>query len=122
MTYIHICDEYFQSCLDLAASTFLLLLTLAVRDTTVLHSTGVLAWMECRLWNTRSLVWGLFKSSTWNLVALTFERYSTSFLIPLDKFDNFLNCTISIRLRLRKHNIYLVYFANKSPMVNLNFG
>ena len=26
------------------------------------------------MWNTKFLLWGLFKSSTWNLVVLTFER------------------------------------------------
>ena len=53
----------------------LLLTTVTIRDTHAIHHDGILGELECRLWNTQALLWGLFKSSTWNLVALTIERY-----------------------------------------------
>ena len=65
---------FLQSLIDLAVSFVLLLTTLTIKDHFKIHNNGILGWMECRLWNTKSLLWGLFKSSTWNLVALTFER------------------------------------------------
>ena len=65
----------FQSLIDFAVSLVLLLSTLTVRDPYLIHNDGVLGWMECRMWNTKFLLWGLFKSSTWNLFVLTFERY-----------------------------------------------
>ena len=52
----------------------LCLATVAVRDTRVVQNGGILGELQCRLWNTKFLMWGLFKSSTWNLVTLTFER------------------------------------------------
>ena len=52
----------------------LLLVTLLIRDTHVIHQTGVLGEIECRVWNSQAILWGLFDSSTWNLVTLTFER------------------------------------------------
>ena len=64
----------FQSLIDFAVSMVLLLSTLTVRDPYIIHNDGVLAWVECRMWNSKFLLWGLFKSSTWNLVVLTFER------------------------------------------------
>ena len=63
-----------QSILDLAVSMTLLLVTLLIRDTHVIHQTGVLGEIECRVWNSQAILWGLFDSSTWNLVTLTFER------------------------------------------------
>ena len=65
---------FFQSLIDLAVSFVLLSTTLIINDPFKIHNTGILGLLECRLWNTKSLLWGLFKSSTWNLVALTFER------------------------------------------------
>ena len=64
----------FQSLLDFIIAVFLLITTVAIRNIYVVHSDGVLGWIECRIWNTKSFMWGLFKSSTWNLVALTIER------------------------------------------------
>ena len=66
-------NTVFQSLLDLAVSFILLLTTLTIKDPFKIHNIGILGWLECRLWNTKSLLWGLFKSSTWNLVALTLK-------------------------------------------------
>ena len=43
--------------------------------------------MECYLWNTEFLTYGLFLSSTWNIVILTVERFLSSFCF---NFVNFL--------------------------------
>ena len=64
----------FQSFLDFSASFILLLLTITVRDAYSVHSSGILGSVECRLWNTEFILWGLFLCSTWNIVSLTFER------------------------------------------------
>ena len=64
----------FQSLLDFSVSVVLLLSTLTVKDPYKVHNGGILGWMECRMWNTKFLLWGLFVSSTWNIVLLTFER------------------------------------------------
>ena len=58
----------------MAASTVLLLTTLIIRDTHSLHNDGILGTIECVMWNIKFMLWGLFASSTWNIVALTFER------------------------------------------------
>ena len=58
----------------MVASTVLLLTTLTIRDTYSLHNDGILGTIECVMWNTKFMLWGLFASSTWNIVALTFER------------------------------------------------
>ena len=63
-----------QSLLDLTVSTLLLLVTLTIKDKYLLRNTGLLGEIECRLWNTELFLWGLFDSSTWNLVVLTIER------------------------------------------------
>ena len=53
----------------------LLLTTITVRDTQIIHNDGILATLECQLWNTKFLLWGLFIASTWNIVTMTIERY-----------------------------------------------
>ncbi len=58
----------------MAASVSLLLGTITIRDANSVHTTGLLGDVECLLWNTKFLLWGLFVSSTWNIVTLTFER------------------------------------------------
>ena len=65
---------YLQSLLDFAVSIILLLTTLSITDSEALRNTGLIASIECRLWNTQFLLWGLFLCSTWNIVVLTFER------------------------------------------------
>ena len=65
----------FQSLLDFVVSVVLLLSTVTVKDPYKVYNEGILGWMECRMWNTKFLLWGLFTSSTWNIVALTFERF-----------------------------------------------
>ena len=36
------------------------------------------------MWNTEFILWGLFLSSTWNIVSLTFERYvACTVLFPI---------------------------------------
>ena len=66
---------FLKSILDFAVSIVLLLLTLTVEDSYKVKNNGVLGWIECRLWNTEFLLWGLFGSSTWNIVLLTLERF-----------------------------------------------
>ena len=66
--------QLFQSLLDFAVSMILLLSTLTVRDPYRVHSDGIAGWIECRIWNTKFFLWGLFVSSTWNIVVLTIER------------------------------------------------
>ena len=70
----YLCTDVLQSILDLGVSMMLLLKALLLKDTRVLHSEGVRGDLECRLWNAQNLLWGLFLSSTWNLVSLSFER------------------------------------------------
>ena len=41
----------------------------------MVHSSGILGDLECRLWNTEFLLWALFFASTWNIVCMTLERY-----------------------------------------------
>ena len=60
--------------IDFDVAVVLLFTTLTIEDQLILRSTGILASLECRLWNTQLLLWGFFLCSTWNIVALTFER------------------------------------------------
>ena len=60
--------------IDFAVSVVLLTSTITVKDPYKVHNVGILGWIECRVWNTKLLLWGLFTSSTWNIVVLTFER------------------------------------------------
>ena len=55
----------------------LLLRSLILRDEYKVRNTGVPGLVESLLWNTRFMLWGFFVPSTWNLVAMTFERYVT---------------------------------------------
>ena len=64
----------FQSFLDFAVSMVLLLSTLTVKDPYKVHSEGIVGWIECRIWNTKFFLWGLFYSSTFNIIVLTIER------------------------------------------------
>ena len=64
----------FQSFLDFAVSLMLLLSTLTIKDRYKVHSTGIAAWIECRIWNSNLFLWAFLFSSTWNIVVLTIER------------------------------------------------
>ena len=63
----------FQSLLDFAVSVFLLLSTLTMKNRYKVHSQGIVAWIECRIWNSKLFLWVFFVSSTWNTVVLTIE-------------------------------------------------
>ena len=74
----------FQSLLDFALSILLLLTTWTMAEPGVDEGSrveGVLGWMECHLWKTEFLLWGLNVSSTWNIVTLTIERFVEYFLL-----------------------------------------
>ena len=58
----------------MTASTVLLLITLTISDAYSLYNDGILGTIECVMWNTKFLMWGLFLSSTINIVAVTIER------------------------------------------------
>ena len=62
-----------QSLLDCTAGFFLVATTL-FNDITVIES-AIGREMFCRLWLTTLPTWGIFLSSTYNLVAVTVERY-----------------------------------------------
>ena len=63
-----------QSVLDAAASAVLILSSL-IRSNLLPLMDGVAAELFCRLWLTQILVWGLITSSTYNLMAISIERY-----------------------------------------------
>ena len=65
----------FQSLLDFTASMVLIASTVTVRDFEKVFHTGIIGWMECHLWKTEFIHYGLFLSSTWNIVTLTVERF-----------------------------------------------
>ena len=46
-----------------------------MKDPHVKHNKGILGSLECILWNTEFLLWALFISSTWHMLAMTIERY-----------------------------------------------
>ena len=69
----------FQSVIDFFASVILFMSTLTLNDRTKVHSRGILAQLECRLWNTKYFLWAFFCASTWNIVAMTIERYESNF-------------------------------------------
>ena len=64
-----------QSFVDVAASVVLLLSTLTIKDPYQVRNTGILASLECRLWNTEFLLWSLFIASTYHMIMMTVERY-----------------------------------------------
>ena len=59
----------------MAASVVLLLSTLTIKDPYQVRNTGILASLECRLWNTEFLLWSFFIASTYNMLMMTIERY-----------------------------------------------
>ena len=63
-----------QSVLDFMAADVLLLATVTVGNTQLTYSDGILATLECQLWNSKFLLWSLFNLSTWNIVTMTIER------------------------------------------------
>ena len=63
-----------QSVLDAVTSSILILASLFREDLLPLMD-GVAAELFCRLWLTQILLWGLIISSTYNLMAISFERY-----------------------------------------------
>ena len=65
----------FQSSIDVAASVVLLLSTLTIKDPYQVLNSGILASLECRLWNTEFLLWSLFIASTYHMIMMTVERY-----------------------------------------------
>ena len=75
-----------QSILDFASSLVLLLSSVTITDFYRVHHTGILGWMECHLWNSELLSFGLFVSSTWNIVILTIERFVS--FINSNRFHN----------------------------------
>ena len=97
----------FQSSIDVSASVVLLLSTLTIKDPYQVRNTGVLASLECRLWNTEFLLWSLFIASTYHMIMMTVERYNhnasdlkislrvidTFFLIAVKVLDKFGECT-----------------------------
>ena len=56
----------------------LLISTVTITDLYKVHHTGILGWLECYLWNNEIFSFGLFLSSTWNIVVLTIERFVSS--------------------------------------------
>ena len=61
-----------QSCIDLVVSV---VLVASVASTDRYELTGPSGAAICRLWLSQWLVWGTFMTSTYNLVALTLERF-----------------------------------------------
>ena len=64
-----------QSILDFGCSLALLVSTVTITDIYKVYNKGILGWLECYLWNNELLSYGLFLSSTWNIVLLTVERF-----------------------------------------------
>ena len=58
----------------MVVSVVLLTVAVTVKDAESAQTSGALGWLECHVWNTETLLWGLFTSSTWNIVILTIER------------------------------------------------
>ena len=75
-----------QSLLDFSAS-FFIAFTAFFRESGHIPP-GILRELFCRLWLTNWPLWGVFVSSTYNLVALTFERYF-AILYPLRHSQRF---------------------------------
>ena len=63
--------------------------------------------IECILWNSKFLMWGLFFSSTINIVAVTIER-----LVTISKQENiFVHCQSHIRGFLKLVMLALLEFS-----------
>ena len=73
LCYFLINSSCFQSLLDCASSLVFLISTVTIADVYQIHNTGILGWIECHLWNSEFVYFGLFVSSTWNIVVLTIE-------------------------------------------------
>ena len=69
-----------QSLLDFTSSLLLLVSTRTITDFKKVYHTGIIGWMECHIWKTEFIHYGLFLSSTWNIVILTIERFV--FMMP----------------------------------------
>ncbi len=65
----------FQSSIDCFSACILFSMSLSVINGEEMHSTGWLAQLECKLWNSQVLLWGPLLSSSCNLACLTLERY-----------------------------------------------
>ena len=63
-----------QSVIDCVASLLLMASADARLNINQGHS-GILGQLYCRIWANRLLVWSMFMSSTYNLLAVTMERY-----------------------------------------------
>ena len=63
-----------QCCIDGSAS-LCIILSVYIRDVHWISS-SLGQELFCRLWLTNMPIWGIFVSSTYNMVAVTFERYS----------------------------------------------
>ena len=69
--------------LDTAVSVFLVLTTIFEYEQTYPLSAGHLAdELLCRIWYTKLPLWGVLMSSTYGILALTFERY-TGIVFPI---------------------------------------
>jgi len=64
-----------QSVIDMVASFFTLLTAVAVADGTRMSPDSVWDQFVCRIWLTRSKLWGVLSTSTYNIFLTTIERY-----------------------------------------------
>ncbi len=64
-----------QSAIDLLTSLFLVVNYPTVNDTA--HLSGIQGQFYCRVWVTKLLFWCSISCSTYNLVAITFDRYAS---------------------------------------------
>ena len=93
----------FQSIIDFFASVILFLLGITVKDPSYIHNHGVLAQLECMLWNTEFLQWGLFFTSAWNIVSMTVERFACKYYIAKIRINRFVYyITIAGKSNLQK--------------------
>ena len=64
-----------QSGIDFSASMFIVLCTF-IRDVNTIPGGRIAREIFCRMWATNMPIWGLFVSSSYNLVCITMERFS----------------------------------------------
>ena len=74
--YLTMPNDLFQSIIDFFASIILLMSSFTLENTSTVRRDGILGQLECRLWNTEFFLWALFFASTWNIVAMTIERFA----------------------------------------------
>ena len=79
-----------QSVVDSIASFVILMNGIYTRQL----DKGLSATLLCKLWMTRTLMWGLMESSTFNLMAISFERYM-AIVHPMWYKVYFTNCKAS---------------------------